>query len=163
MAGIDAIKYPISNQPTMTAQQRKENQEKVAAGVGGAAGLSTSATKMASKKALQAESALAKSSQILTETNAAVIKSSEATISLWTTFKSNIKMYKKDILNRLDKFKDAKFIGPILKSPIIKKAAGLFGGALAFFVLITGVNKAVKTGAIARDHFQHQFNEMRNI
>lgn len=82
MAGIDAIKYPISNQPTMTAQQRKENQEKVAAGVGGAAGLSTSATKMASKKALQAESALAKSSQILTETNAAVIKSSEATISL---------------------------------------------------------------------------------
>ena len=50
----------------------------------------------------------------------------------------------------------------LLKVPFTKKVAGFFGGALAFFVLITGVNKAVKTGEIAVDDFKHQLNEMRN-
>ena len=82
-------------------QNRKEKQEQVAAGVGGAAGLSQT-TKLASKRGL-------------------------------TTF------------------------------PLLKHCAGFLGGALAFFVLVTGVNKAVKTGAIAVDDFKHQINDFKSI
>lgn len=163
MSGIDAIKYPTSTQPTMTAKQRKENQEKVATGVGGAAGLSTSATKMAGKRALQAEHALSKSSKIITDTNAAIIKNSDTVTSLWTKFKMDKIQITNKITNWIDSFKGSKLISPIIKSPIVKKGAGLFGGALAFFVLVTGVNKACQTGAIAVEDFKHQFNEMRNM
>lgn len=152
--------------PIIPAQQRQENQEKVAAGVGGAAGLTTSATKMASKRGLQAqtgERAYQQATRMLTETNKAVINSSEKATSLWNTFKTNIKIYSNDIIKKLQKFKDSKFIGPIVKSPIIKKVAGFFGGALAFFVLVTGINKAFKTGELAFDDLKHQYNEMRNM
>lgn len=163
MAGIDAIKHPISNQPTMTAQQRKENQEKVAAGVGGAAGLTKSATNMASKRAMQAEATLKKANNVLTGTNNAIIKSSETATNLWQKFKLDKLTITNKITKWIDAFKGSKFVSAIIKSPIVKKAAGLFGGVLAFFVLITGVNKAVKTGAIAVDDFKHQFDEMRNM
>lgn len=165
MTGINAIQYP-STQPSMTAKQRQENQEKVAAGVGGAAGLTKSATNMASKRGLQAqagEKAYQQATQLLTETNKATIKASETATGLWNTFKANVKLYKKDIIKRLDGLKDTKFIGAIVKSPIVKKLAGLFGGALAFFVLVTGINKAFKTGELAFTDLKHQYNEMRNF
>lgn len=161
MAGIPSINANTTS-PSMTAQQRKEKSEQVAAGVGGAAGLTTSATKMASKKGLQAEQSLSNMLEAVTKTQQAVNKNSKAVTGLWGTFKNNIKVYSADILARLNKLKDAKFIGPIIKSPFTKKVAGFFGGALAFFVLVTGVNKAVKTGEIAIDDFKYQLNEMRN-
>ena len=49
MTRIPSINANTTN-PSMTAQQRKEKSEQVAAGVGGAAGLTTSATKMAGKE-----------------------------------------------------------------------------------------------------------------
>lgn len=166
MAGINAITYQTSNQPTMTAKQRQEHQEKVAAGVGGAAGLTTSATKMASKRGLQAEAgekAYQQVTHMITEANKTVIKTSETATGLWSTFKANVKLYTKDITKRLEAFKNSKFIGPIVKSPIAKKFAALFGGALAFFVLVTGINKAFKTGEIAFDDLKNQYQEMRNM
>lgn len=162
MTRISAIS---SQTPTMTTQQR-ENQEKVAAGVGGVAGLSTSATKMAGKKGLQTqvgEKAYQNTIHMLTETNKAVINSSEKVTGLWNTFKNDIKRFSNDIITKLQKFKDSKFIGPIIKSPIIKNIAGFLGGALAFFVLVTGINKAFNTGELAFDDLRHQYNEMRNM
>ena len=161
MTRIPSINANTTN-PSMTAQQRKEKSEQVAAGVGGAAGLTTSATKMAGKRGLQAEQSLSNMLGTVTKTQQAVNKNSKAVTGLWGTFKNNIKVYSADIFARLNKLKDAKFIGPIIKSPFTKKVAGFFGGALAFFVLITGVNTAVKTGEIAVDDFKHQLNEMRN-
>lgn len=160
MAGIPSLTANTTS-TSMTAAQRKERNEQVAAGVGGAAGLSTSATKMASKRGLQAEQSLSNMLETVTKTQQAVNKNTKAATGLWATFKNNIKVYSADILARLNKLKDTKFIGPIIKSPFTKKVAGFFGGALAFFVLITGVNKAIKTGAIAVDDIKHQINEMR--
>lgn len=152
--------------PTMTAQQRQENQEKVAAGVGGTAGL----YKMASKKGLQAQShaqtgekVYQKATELLTETNKAVINSSEKVTGLWNKFKADVKFFTEDITTKFYKFKNSKFIGSIVKSPIIKKVAGFLGGALAFFVLVTGINKACKTGELAFDDLKLQYNEMRNM
>lgn len=162
MTGINAIQYP-STQPSMTAKQRQENQEKVAAGVGGAAGLTKSATNMASKRGLQAENALAKSSEIITETNNAVIKSSETATNLWTKFKLDKIRITNKITKWIETFKGSKLIAPIIKSSIVNKGAKLFGGTLAFFVLVTGVNKACKTGQLAINDFKKQYDEMRNF
>ncbi len=162
MAGIPSVTSTSVN-PSMTAAQRKEKSEQVAAGVGGAAGLTTQATKAASRRGLQGEQALSNMLETVTKTQQAVNKNTKAATGLWATFKNNIKIYSTDIYARLNKFKNAKFIGTIVNSPITKKVAGFFGGALAFFVLITGVNKAVKTGAIAVDDFKHQYHEMKNM
>ena len=151
--------------PQAQIQERKERKEQVAAGVGGAAGLSTTATKYASRQGLKAEAeehVLQQMMQTVTNTTNAVNKNTEAAQGLWATFRSNIKMYTKDIMTRLEHLKNSKFIGPIINSPVTKKLAGVAGGALAFFVLVTGVNKAVKTGAIAVDDFKHQFHEFNS-
>lgn len=163
MTRISSISAANTNQQTLTANQRKEKSEQVAAGVGGAAGLTTQATKAAGRRGLQSEQALSNMLETVTKTQQTVNKNAKAATGLWTTFKTNVQVYSADILARFNKLKNTKFIGPIINSPLTKKAAGFFGGALAFFVLITGVNKAVKTGAIAVDDFKHQYHEMKNI
>jgi hypothetical protein len=147
-----------------TAEERKHNQEKVAAGVGGAAGLSKTATKMAGKRGLKAEAAehgLQNMMESVERTTRAAKKNTEAAKGLWSTFKANIKFYTNDIIKRLESLKNSKYIGPILNNPVTKKLAAAAGGALAFFVLVTGINKAVKTGSIAVDDFKQQYREYR--
>ena len=149
------------NRPRLTQEQRERNQQ-VATGVGGVAGLSASATNMASKRAMRAKSGeqvLQQMMNTVETTTRTVNQNTQAAKGLWATFKHNIKMYTDDILKRLDTLKNTKFIGSIINSPITKKLAGIFGGALAFFVLVTGVNKAIKTGAIAVDDLKHQIQE----
>lgn len=155
---------PISpTQPTntgMTPEEREHQQEKVAAGAGGAASLTAKAANAASKKNV----ASVKLGTMMNSTQQAMMsanKSSKAAKSLWASFKNNIKFYTNDILRRLEGLKDAKFIGPIIKSPIMKKMAGFAGGALAFFVFITGINKAVKDGEIAVVDIKNKYNEFR--
>ena len=50
---------------------------------------------------------------------------------------------------RISKYKEWKFIGPIVKSPVAKAATGVFGATMAFFVLVSGVQKAVDNGRLA--------------
>lgn len=148
------IEQTIQQQKKHTPEERKQKQEQVATGVGGAAGLSTTATKMAGKNGLKAEAA-EKSLQNMMEnvqrTTSAAKKNVKVAKSLWGRFLENIKFYKNDIIKRF----------PIFNHPVTKKVAGAAGGALAFFVLITGINKAVKTGAIAVDDFKHQYHEYK--
>ena len=131
-------------------QNRKEKQEQVAAGVGGAAGLSQT-TKLASKRGLSAEAsekALQKMMQTTQRTTQSVNKTTGTLSKLFKNFNANVKFYTKDIMTRF---------------PLLRHCAGFLGGALAFFVLVTGVNKAVKTGAIAVDDFKHQINDFKSI
>lgn len=163
MSGIDAVNYHTNNNTGLGLKDNKDRQEKVAAGVGGAAGLTTSATKYASKRGLKAEAgekALQTMMETVQKTTRTVTKNTENAKGLWTTFKHNIGVYSKDIMTRLSKLKNNKIIGPVVKSPITKKLSFVFGGALAFFVLVTGVNKAIKTGAVAVDDFKHQYSDV---
>ena len=167
MAKIEAINTNIQQRQPLTPEERKQRQEQVATGVGGAAGLSTQATRMAGKRGLNANAARNAEHQLqnmMEQTQRAmqnVNQNSQVAIGLWANFKSNIKFYTNDIIKRLESLKNTKFIGPIVNSPVTKKLAGAAGGALAFFVLVTGVNKAVKTGAIAVDDFKSQYNDFR--
>lgn len=149
------------HRPRLTPEQRERN-EQVATGVGGVAGLSASATKMAGKRGMRAKSGeqvLQQMMNTVETTTRTVNQNTKVAKGLWGTFKHNITMYTDDILRRLNSLKNHKFIAKIIDSPITKKAAGFFGGALAFFVLVTGINKAFKTGSIAVDDFKKQIRE----
>lgn len=166
MASINAINFTSKSsvKTPLISQEHKDKSEQVAAGVGGAAGLSTTATKFASKQGLRAQSAekaLQQGMETVTNANRAIQKNKKAVTGLWGSFKNNIGKFSNDIARRLDNFKNSKFIGPLIKSPVTKALSKFLGGALAFFVLTTGVVKACRTGAIAFDDFKNQYNEMR--
>ena len=55
------------------------------------------------------------------------------------------------------KFKDMKYIGPLLKNPAIKLFASGCGAAMAFFALITGISKAIRNGRIAVGDLKDRF------
>lgn len=153
-------------QPQYTPEQRQQQtKEQVATGVGGAAGLSATATRYAGKKGLKAqagEEILGRMTAQVSNGIKTVNQTQEVATGFITTFKNNLKMYTKSIMDQLAKFKDSKFIGPIVKSPITRKFSALAGGLLAFFVLVTGVNKAFKNGEIAVDDLKSQYKNYRN-
>lgn len=152
-------------QPQYTPEQRQQRKEQVATGVGGAAGLSATATRYAGKKGLKAqagEEILGRMTAQVSNGIKTVNQTQEVATGFITTFKNNLKMYTKSIMDQLAKFKDSKFIGPIVKSPITKRFSALAGGLLAFFVLVTGVNKAFKNGEIAVDDLKSQYKNYRN-
>ena len=136
--------------------KKQEKKEKAAAAIGGTAGAATTASRMASKRGMQAAAAEANAGEgILASTLnrvAGVAKKAEENSkvvnSLWGKFVQNSKMYAQDLMKRLEALKDAKIIGKIVKSPIAKGAASVAGGALAFFALVTGLNKAFRDGSI---------------
>ena len=150
----------------MTPQERKKTQEDVAVGAGGAAGITATATKMASKKGLKSategEKILQEMMGDVKRTANAVNQTSKTATGLFARFKSNVKMYSADIMKRLNQFKNSKYIGPIVNSPITKKLSMLAGGVLAFFVLATGVNKAINNGSVAVNDLKNQYETYRN-
>ena len=162
---VKIVAFTGSEQRPLTREQRIERREEVATGVGGAAAFTTaSATRMASRRGVKArtgEQVLQGMMTQVTNTTKAVNQNTKVATGLWAKFKNNITMYTQDILKRLESIKGNKFVSRIIDSPITKKAAGLFGAGLAFFVLVTGVNKAFKTGAVAYGDLKYQLDEIK--
>jgi len=143
-------------------QKRKENTEQAATVIGGT-GFAASATRYAGKRGLMknaetGEKVLKTMLENTQKTAKFVSKNSAEAKGLFGNFINNAKIYAGDILNRIAKFKDNKFFGPIVKSPLMKKAAGAFGVTLAFFVLVTGVRKAAETGSLAIDDVKNKYH-----
>ena len=156
----------MANAQVVSNEQRKQKQEQVATGIGGAAGVTATATKYAGRKGLRAQASEKFLGELSGQVAQGIKKANEAqevATGLFATFKKNFKMYSASVLEQLNKLKNSKFIGPIVKSPIAKKVSAVAGGALAFFVLITGVNKAVKTGAVAVNDFKSQYREYKDM
>lgn len=147
-------------------QKRKENTEQAATVIGGT-GFAASATRYAGKKGLMksAETGEKLAKTVLESTSKAakiVSNNSKEASGLFGNFKKNVVNFTGDVLAKFTKFKDNKFIGPIVKSPLMKKAAGAFGVIMAFFVLVTGVRKAVESGSIAIDDIKNKTDELAN-
>jgi hypothetical protein len=167
MSTVNNVNYRTPGMGLLTQPNNKnDRKDQVAAGVGVGAGV-TQAGKFMGKRALkangaaQAESTLQGMLTRVTETTSAVKRNSEVTSGLWATFRSNVKFYTKDITARLEKLKPVKFVGKIANSAIAKKGASVVGGSLAFFVLVTGLSKAVNTGKIAIDDFKNKYDDMQ--
>lgn len=160
MAGVQALSFtskPRVNQPV--DRDKKEKAQDVATAVGGT-GFAAKASRMASKRGLQqGESTL----QSMMQTTQNVMQGTSRTIKeskgLAASFKRHYKMFKGDAIKFFSKWKDSKILGPIIKSPVIKGIASGFGGILAVFVLISGVNRAIENGELAFNDLKNQYSK----
>ncbi len=160
MTGVQAISFtskPRVNQPV--DRDKKEKAQDVATAVGGT-GFAAKASRMASKRGLQqGESTL----QSMMQTTQNVMQGTSRTIKeskgLAASFKRHYKMFKGDAIKFFSKWKDSKILGPVIKSPVIKGIASGFGGILAVFVLISGVNRAIENGELAFNDLKNQYSK----
>jgi len=146
---LDSSYNPVTDQQRA---KRKVTKEHVAEGVGVTGAVTYQAKQFATKRSIN--------TMMENVTNAARITSqnSREASTLLGKFKLDIGRFTKDITARVMKLENMKFIGPIIKSPIVKGACGVFGFTMAFFALVTGVNKAVDNGRIAVGDIQSRFN-----
>jgi len=145
---------PYSTNATQQNINKKDTQQQVTAGVGGAAGINATAQRMASKRGLsRGESLLQKMMSNVSKNTSTIQEGS----TLWSKFKYNTHFYANHIMKKMNGLESTKFIGKIIKSPIVKKSASLFGGALAFFVLVTGVNNTIETTTNAAKNYKQQY------
>ena len=142
--GFNAI--PEYQRLTPEQQKRRETTQNVATGVG-AAGVTAQATTYASKQGVYAR--FKGFLGTTTKTAKTLERNSAEVTGLWNKFFRDIKIFSADAMARISKYKEWKFIGPIVKSPVAKAATGVFGATMAFFVLVSGVQKAVDNGRLA--------------
>mgnify|MGYP006872971514 CR=1 FL=1 len=133
------------------AQKRKQTTENVATGVG----VTGYASRYASKRGILG-SMLGKTNQAA---HVAAPKIKEAT-TLFGKFKQNTTYYTEYLMNLFKNYENSRFIGPIVKNPIVRKATGGLGAIMAFFVLVTGVRKAAENGASALNKAKHKYDYM---
>ena len=147
---IDATPYSRSN----ATSERQKRQQDIALGVGGAG-----STVAVARKVESAESSLQKMVSFLSNNAKTVNKNTKTVNSLFQKFKLNKELFTNNLMTKLAKVKNTKIATFAMKNPVVRKFAGATGGALAFFVLVSGVNKAVKTGEIAVQDYK--FNQMQ--
>jgi hypothetical protein len=133
--------------------KRKDTEQKVATGVG---------TTAAGAAAYQAKrTTVNRTLQTwftnLTNTTRTARQNAAEVTGLFGKFKNNFAKFSGDIMSHAMKFKEMKVIGPIVKSPIMKGTAGIFGGAMAFFALVTGIDKAYRNGKLAVCDVRNRF------
>lgn len=145
MESININNYRYSNLTPEQQAKRKETEQKVATGVGatGAGAAAYQAKRTSVNRTLQSMFA-----NVTNTTKNARQNAAEVT-SLLGKFKLNVTKFSGDIMAKAMKLKDVKYIGAIVKSPVMRGAAGVFGGAMAFFALVTGVDKAYRNGRLA--------------
>lgn len=156
---------PLTNDP-----QKKENTEK-AATVVGSTGFVATATKYASKRGLRGQSGekiiqagektLQTMMESVQESSRIAGKGMKEATGFFAKFKKDASSFAEDFMRFAGKLKNNKIIEPIINSPITKKAAGAFGGGMAFFVLVTGVSKAAENGSLAINDLKNKYYEMK--
>lgn len=172
MQSIRAYEKPHFNnfnqyKPT---QEDKENAGKVVTGAGATAagieGARRTAQNMASKRG--GVERLETMYQNAIRGLRTASENAEKATSFMGRFKQKAAIYTRDVMKLFEKFKktgtytrSAKIINAVIDSPITKKFAGFFGGALAFFVVVSGVSKACKNGATMAGDIKDKIDTFR--
>lgn len=161
MTTVNIVNNIKSQQITPEMQQKRKEQTEKTATIVGSTGFAATATKYASKRGLAgSESTLQQMMNATTKAAKLTGKGAKEATGFIAKFKSNVRMYTNDILKYADSLKNNKYIGPIAKSPLIKKCASGFGVVMAFFVLVTGVSKAAENSALAIDDMKDKYHSM---
>ncbi len=137
-------------------QKRKEAQE-VATGVG-AAGVTAGvgASRFSARKGSMGM--LRNMYENMIKTSKAASRNSEVATGLWAKFVRDSRKFANHAWGKISKFADNKYLAPIIKSPITKKATAVFGGVTAGFVLISGLGKATRDGRVAIEDIKDRLN-----
>lgn len=136
----------INNQPA-SHDNRRKTQEAVAVGAGATAGAARTTNVVTNLK--KGEPVFKGAIEWLKKITTSLNKTNETSGRLISKFKQDMAEFSTDIMKHLEKFNGSKFLTRFVKSSAAKGISTIGGGILAFFVLITGINKAVNTGEIA--------------
>ena len=138
------------------SQEQRDAEKKVVTGAGvtGAAvqmGRSRSAFNM-----FKSTQKLTQFSGEATKTAKTVNMVAKKTTGLWAKVGENFKWAKGAVLKWGDKFKDLKYIKPLIKSPIFKGIAGIAGFGFGLVTFISGASEIAKTATDVID--ERKFN-----
>ncbi len=137
---VSQIHFDSNLTPEQRMQRRQQTQE-VAVGVG-AAGVTAHVGTSRGTMLRNMYDRIIKTHKLAAQNN-------EIATGMWAKLVRDTKRFSKFAMAKLKPLENAKFIGPIIKSPITKKLTGAFGAVTAVFVLISGLSEASKNGKIA--------------
>lgn len=145
------------NDLTLEQKQKRKEAQEVATGVG-AAGVTAGvgASRFSARKGTMGM--LRNMYENMIKTSKAASQNKEVATGLWAKFVRDSKKFANHAWSKIIKLQDNKFIGPIVKSPFMKKATAVFGGVTAGFVLISGLGKATKDGRVMIDDIKDRLN-----
>lgn len=149
---IDSARSFQSNN-TKTTSRRKETAQEVAIGTGVTGAAYHNAQRMPVNKVLKNMYSRVTAITKTTRNNA------QEVTGLFGKFKSNIVKFTSSLRGYADKFKNVKYIGAVVKSPITQGIIYGSGVAMAFFALVTGLYKAYKNGRISVEDIKSRFDK----
>ncbi len=141
----DKIAY--TSNPDSHSEAKKDAEKKVVTGGGAVAAATATARAKAAKSGFDMFSSAKKVSQGMKgvrETTRTAANVAKQTKGLWAKVAENARWAKDAILNWGSKFKNMKFIRPIVKSPLFKGAAGALGYGFGIVTLISGLSDITK-------------------
>lgn len=138
---------PVNSVNPTNTDTKKRTTEAVAVGAGATAGAARTTNVVSNIK--KGEPVFKGAIEWLKRFTASLNKTTGTSGRLISKFKTDMAAFSADIMKHLEKFNGGKFLGKFIKTPVAKGISTIGGGILAFFVLVTGINKAVNTGEIA--------------
>lgn len=134
------------------SQKQKDAEKKVVTG-GGAFAATASATKLKSTKSgfdmFASAGKVSKGMSTVTNTAQTAQRVAKQSTGLWAKVCQNARWAKEAILNWGAKFKDMKFVKPLVKSPVFRGVAGALGYGFGAVTLIAGLADITKVASDA--------------
>lgn len=148
------------NTISFTSQQRprrdKDAEKKVVTGGGAIAATTAAANLKGAKSGLNMVQRTTNGLKTVTGTTKTATTAMKKTKGLWAKVAENAKWAKDAILNFGSKFKNIKWVKPIVNSPIFKKCAGFLGYGFGAVTLISGMSDIVK---VTTDSLEGNFSK----
>ncbi len=143
-----------SNQQTADSGKNKDAEKKVVTG-GGAIAATTSAAKARAAKSFDvfnSASKVSKGMKGFTQTTKTASVVANQSKSLWVKVVENAKWAKNSILNWGSKFKNLKYIKPLVESRLFRAGAGALGYGFGFVTLASGISDIAKVTTETVEH-----------
>lgn len=144
----NSISFTANNAAENSQAKDKRDAEKKVVTGGGAVAATTAAARTKAAKSgfdmFDSASKVSKGMKGVTETTTVAAKTAKQAKGLGAKIAENARWVKNSILNWGSKFKNMKYIKPIVESKAFMKFAGALGYGFGFITLISGASDIVK-------------------
>ncbi len=146
-----------SNPRPVKSDKDNDAEKKVVTGGGAVAATTTAAKARAAKSfdVFNSAKEVSKGMKPLTETTKTAKNIAKQSKSLWAKVTENAKWATKSIINWSEKFKNMKYIKPLVESKVFRAGAGALGYGFGFVTLASGISDIAK---VTSDTIDSQLN-----
>ena len=138
---------------TSAEDKREQHVQNAALGIGTTGAVSYQAKQYAAKSSLK------NMFGTVTQAGKTVSTNAKEAATLWGKYKQNVVRYTKFAIEWVSKFENSKYLKPFFKNKLVLGAASAFGTVMAFFALVTGVNKSIKNGKLMIGDLEDKFRQ----